>query len=250
MRILPGVLKELSKHVPTILFQAVEWNALAQELPKLSRRIIQKEGYQELFKDTQAKLLPFNIELSNEAVSSQTLKGNEWAGEQILTLYFAQLYSPRGLFLDLRSQYFKSVDRKLIWHPTSFWTSLDEDFRQGLLQVYEGFYLENEDLYYKGLKAIGLIQPNWKDEDKKALGDLFKNHFGGALHEKQSFDLDHFQESIVKMSEFMLNKKVKIPKDFLYVGVYLVGLYSTLEEVGESLPVRDIYLKAKDLAQK
>ena len=61
MRILPGVLKELLKHVPTVLFEAVEWSVLASELPKLSRRIIQKEGYNELFELQSAFLSHFTI---------------------------------------------------------------------------------------------------------------------------------------------------------------------------------------------
>lgn len=250
MRILPGVLKELSKHVPTVLFQTVEWGDLAHELPKISRRILQKEGYQELYNHYQQLLSPFQIDMTQEKISHRSLSKNKWAAEQILTLYFTQLYSPHGLFLDLRSIHFEANNSSLKWHPSSFWTTLNNEFRLGLLDVYEGFYQEQEELYYRGLTAIGLMQDSWSAQDKKAIADLFRNHFGQALHEEQGFDLDHFQASIIKMSEFMLSKKVKIPKDFLYLGVYLVGLYSSLEESGEKLPVRTIFLRVRDHFQK
>lgn len=249
MRILPGVLKELSRHVPTVLFQTLDWGELAHELPKLSRRILQKEGYQDLLNNYQNKLSALNIKLTQDRIHSSSFKGNKWVGEEILKLYFLQLYQEQGFFLDLRTLHFEIKDNEILWHPTSFWTQLNEQFRSGLIQVYEGFYLEDDELYYQGLTAIGLIQNGWPEEDRKELGDLFKSHFGSALHQEQKFNLDHFQESIVKMSEFMLNKKVKIPKDFLYVGVYLVGMYSALEEVDEALPVRDIFLEIRKLAK-
>lgn len=246
MRILPGVLKELAKHVPTVLFQTVEWNELAHELPKISRRIIQKEGYSELLAKQKEMLAPLGIFVSEEAVNG-TLNMNKEAGIKWLTLYFAQIFSEDGFFLDIRSHHFKSDGDNLIWHPSPLWTRFDETFRQGVLKVYEGFYTDNNDLYFEGLKMIGLIQPDWSSEDKNKLAELFRSQFGSALTEEMNFDLDHFKTSIIKLSDFMLKKKVKIPKDFLYLGIYLVTLYSSLEETHSKLPVRDIYLKVRDL---
>ena len=246
MRILPGVLKELAKHVPTVLFQTVEWNEFAHELPKISRRIIQKEGYSELVNRQKELLAPFQIEVSDELLTG-SLKMNKEAGEKWLTLYFAQLYSPYGLFLDLRCNHFNSAENLLIWHPSPFWTKFDESFRLGVLKVYEGFYLEKHDLYYEGLEQIGLIQADWNETDRNKLADLFRSQFGSALTEEMEFDLDHFKSSIIKLSDFMLKKKVKIPKDFLYLGIYLVTLYSSLEDTHAKLPVKQIYLKVRNL---
>lgn len=102
MRILPGVLKELLKHVPTVLFEAVEWSVLASELPKLSRRIIQKEGYSELFGKLSSYLAPFQIELVTQMDKQFDPQDKKLAAERILALYFAQLFSPHGLFSTLR----------------------------------------------------------------------------------------------------------------------------------------------------
>jgi hypothetical protein len=245
MRILPGVLKELSKHVPTVLFQTVEWSELASEIPKISRRIISKEGYDDLYLKQKDLLDPYDIVLTNETLTGKPIKADKWTGEKWLTLYFAQLFSTDGIFIDLRSQHFSDERPDLKWHPASFWTKLDESFRQGLLKVYEGFYLENDELYYEGLEEIGLLKPSFSLEDKKKLGDLFKEQFGGASNEEMSFNLEHFKTSIIKMSDFMLKKKVKISKDFLYLGIYLVTLYSSLEETKEKLPVKKIYLDVR-----
>src|SRR4051794_26992519 len=100
MRILPGVLKELSKHVPSVLFQTVEWSELASELPKISRRIISKDGYDELFLRQKELLNPYHIVLTNETLTNRSTNADKWAGEKWLTLYFAQIFSPYGIFLD------------------------------------------------------------------------------------------------------------------------------------------------------
>lgn len=246
MRILPGVLKELAKHVPTVLFQAVEWNELAQELPKISRRMIQKEGYAELFDYQAQRLKSENIECTTAPLHHKNAEGDKLFGEKLLTIYFSQIFSNAGLFLDLRAHHFEQKDNTLHWHPTAFWTQLTEDFRLGLIKVYDGFYLGNESLYFEGLKDIGLIGKDWSKEDQLALGTLFKEQFGDAQTSEVKFTLDHLNQSIVKMSDFMLKKKMKIPKDFLYLGIYLVGLYSSLEETGVSYPIKDIYLNVKN----
>ncbi len=246
MRILPAVLKELSKHVPAVLFKTVEWSELRSEIPKISQRMLKKEGYESLLNKHQQELKVFNVELTRETLSKTSIKKNSWAGEQILTLYFAQIFSPHGLFLDLRSHHFNTDLNRFKWHPSSLWTIFDESFRQGLLDVYEGFYLCRDELYYSGLEKIGLLTKNCSIEDKKILGDLFKAQFGNALHEKMAFDLEHFKSSIIKMSDFMLSRKIKISKDFLYLGIYLVTMYSSLEEIDKELPVKEIYLKVKE----
>jgi len=243
MRILPAVLKELSKHVPTVLFQTVEWSELASELPKITRRMIQKEGFQKLF-DRQTQLLaPYNIMLTNSTHPDSVTKLSKEDGHKILTLFFVQLFSPHGLFLDLRSFHFSSSNGLLEWHPSGFWNRFDEAFRLGLLEVYEGFYLNKEDLYFNGLEKIGLLKSDWPLKDKETLAALFRVQFG---NNDMTFDLEQFKDSIIKMSDFMLMKKVKISKDFLYLGIYLVTLYSSLEETCECYSVKTTYLNVKN----
>jgi predicted unusual protein kinase regulating ubiquinone biosynthesis (AarF/ABC1/UbiB family) len=245
MRILPGVLKELSKHVPTVLFQTVEWSELASELPKISRRIIQKEGYEELFHTQKELLHPYCIDLTDTQIVQTKKPSDRAAGEKILTLYFTQLFSPHGLFIDIRSTNFSEEGTHLKWHPTGLWTQFDDKFRQGLLDVYEGFYLQNDELYLSGLSEIGLLKESFTAEERKELGDIFRDQFGKAIEEDQKFELEHFKDSIIRMSNFMLSKKVKISKDFLYLGIYLVTMYSTLEEINAALPVKQIYLDVR-----
>lgn len=247
MRILPGVLKELLKHVPTVLFEAVDWNVLAHEIPKLSRRLIQKEGYQELFDRHQNYLAPFQINLVENVDKNYNITYDTLGAERILTLYFAQLFSPHGLFLDLRTNHFDVKGQTLNWQPNGLWTQFGAIFSEGLSEIYDGFYLENDALFESGLIKLGLASTDWPDSDRKELAALFKGHFGSSVNQEMVFELEGFQASLVKITHFLLEKKVRMSTDFLYLGIYLVTLYSALEKSRVRLNVKKIYL---DVRQK
>jgi predicted unusual protein kinase regulating ubiquinone biosynthesis (AarF/ABC1/UbiB family) len=245
MRILPGVLKELLKHVPTVLFEAVEWSVLASELPKLSRRIIQKEGYIELFDLQGAFLTPFKVNLVNQVAKNFDLQDQKQAGEKILTLYFAQLFSPHGLFLDLSPSHFDFNNGELNFRPSGVWTKFSPEFSDGLKDIYDGFYFENEKTLHQGLLKSGLTSEKWPEADRQKLADLFKSHFGASLTAEMSFDLVSFKESFLKVADFMLEKKVNISTDFLYLGVALVTMYSSLEKTHSQINVKEVYVNVK-----
>jgi hypothetical protein len=246
MRFLPGILKELTRHVPTVLFNSVDWSELASELPQISKRMLQKEGYEKLWNHQKNLLSSLPIILSLEKIKSPKVTHKKIAGDLVLTLYFSQLFSDEGLFLDLRSHHFHQEGEELLWHPSLLWTKFDNHFRQGLLKVYEGFYLEEDEIYLEGLEELGLIKKSFTLSEKKELGDLFRGHFGSALDKEMSFKLSHLQASMIKMSDFFLTKKVQVSKDFLYLGIYLVTLYSTLHEWREEHMVKKIYLDVRE----
>lgn len=249
MRILPGVLKELMKHVPTVLFEVVEWKNLALELPKLSRRIIQKEGFVELFDLQGAFLAPLGIQLVPELPESSEPMNSQVYAEKILGLYFAQLFSPHGLFLDLGPSHFHFQDGQLIFKPSGVWTKFHADFSLGLKEIYDGFYFEDEALFHQGLLKSGLTSSTWPESDRLQLASLFKSHFGASLTSEMSFDLEVFKESFLKVADFMLAKKVQISTDFLYLGIALVTLYSSLEKTKAKVNVKKAYLEVRQQLQ-
>jgi predicted unusual protein kinase regulating ubiquinone biosynthesis (AarF/ABC1/UbiB family) len=246
MRILPGVLKELLKHVPTVLFEAVEWKLLASELPKLSRRIIQKEGFIELFDLQSAFLSPFKVKLVGQVDKQFNLLDQKQAAEKILTLYFAQIFSPHGLFLDLSPAHFEQKNDELNFLPSGVWTKFSPDFSEGLKYIYDGFYFEDENILHQGLIKSGLTSPKWPEADRQKLAELFKSNFGASITGEMSFDLESFKESFLKIADFMLIKKVHISTDFLYLGIALVTMYSSLEKTRAKVNVKEVYTNVKN----
>jgi hypothetical protein len=249
LKMLPGFLKELTYHVPTILFEVVDWGELAQEIPRLGQRILQKDGQHQLLKEHQKIFSSFaplkHLSMIEGPHPKKRPILDQAAGENLLLIYFAQLHFSHGLFLDMRSMHFLSSSSNFLWAPGGMWTVFDESFRIGLLKVYDGFYLNQDDLYQEGLIEMGLLRQDFSNEDKYQLANLFKAHFSAADSTSVEFKLEHLKNSMIKMSEFMLNKKINISKDFLYLGIYLVTLYSSLEETQGSFAVKDLYLKAR-----
>lgn len=163
------------------------------------------------------------------------------AAQKILTLYFAQLFSSNGVFLDLRPQHLQIEQGQLQWHPTGLWTEFRPDFKIGLMKIYDGFYESQQDLFHQGLKEIGLASDNWPAADVGHLGQLFREHFGSSIDQPVKFELQKFQQSLVKITDFLLEKKAHISTDFLYLGIYLVTMYDALERTGVAVDVKKIY---------
>lgn len=245
LRILPGILKEFVKHVPTVLFEVVDWSELTSELPKLSKRVMKKEGYEELLTAQKPLFAPQNIFLQTQALESNYVAHEKWVAEKLISIYFSQIFSDNGVFLDLRLSNFSSEENTLKWNPTGLWIKFDKDFQRGMQEIYDGFYLEDDNIFKQGLLRTGLLSESWSISDQNELTSLFKTHFGASVHDEITFNIENFKHSISKISEFMLKRKVKITKDFLYLGIYLVGLYSSLETIPYPINVHDLYLKMK-----
>lgn len=246
LKILPGVLKELIKHVPTAIFDVVEWSAIANEIPKLTGRLLKKQGYEEIFELQKLFLQTFNINLIHELKNHNNLDKTSFIAEQILSLYFSQLLSPHGVFLDLRASHFSFENLVLNFKPSGLWVKFNERFSEGLIQIYDGFYMDDDQLFHAGLLKSGLTSLKWEESDRDKLAALFKAHFGDSVATEMSFELEAFKSSFIKIADFLLEKKVKISVDFLYLGIALVTLYSSLEATHSKVNVKKIYLATRN----
>ncbi len=236
------MMKELVKHVPTLMFELIDWSELGKEIPKLTSRLVLKEGFEGFYQNQSQFLSKYGIRLSNQPFSnSKVAIPSSKLGEEILKLYFAQLFSPHGVFLDLRTHHFESVDSGLVFHPNSLWVLFDSQFRSGLIRMYQGFYLQDDALLELGLIETGLLKPYWPAETKNELKNLLKSHFGNSFEEGMIFSLDHFKSSFIKIAHFLITNKVKISPHFMFLGIDLVSLYIGLETIRAPLPVSKIF---------
>jgi hypothetical protein len=242
LNFLPDVIKDLLKHVPTLMIDLVDWKDLAREVPKITARVIKREGYSDLF----AKQNPFLAHAGIDTVIATTSQqinavSSKSIGEFILKTYFSQLYSPHGIFLDLRLHHFYQSAQGFSFKPGPLWVTFDEKFRKGLIRMYEGFYFSNDAELEVGLMETGLLKPEWPVETKAELKAILKSHFANSLEEGMKFELDHFQASFIKIAGFLAQNKVKIPQDFMYLGIYLISMYLALQNVSDALPVTQIF---------
>lgn len=156
-------------------------------------------------------------------------------GEKILKLYFYQIMESEVLFLDFRKKHFTKIVTEnevlMHWHPGYLWASFDKSFRDGLRNVYLGYYGNDNILFRKGLVACKLIHENWPDNQKKEVENVFQKHFSNGKNGKVFFNIKQFQDSFGEIFKILLENKITLDKNFLYLGIMLITLYMTLSEI-------------------
>jgi hypothetical protein len=238
---LPSAFKDLLKHVPTILFDVVSWNALMKDAALLSKRLLTGEGADNARQGIAARLPAGVSFVSSAPTVPSTPQARHMLGEKILAVYFRQLQHPGPMFLDLRLNAFGVAANQVAWNPSSLWGEFSAGFIEGLSDLYGGFYGQDDARFQRGLQATGLIQATWSTEDRDRMATLFRAHFGQSLDAPMTFRLETFQKSFQAVFSFLMEKKVHLTTDFLLLGVMLVTLYLSLEELGGEYSVAAIY---------
>ena len=155
-------------------------------------------------------------------------------GEEILALYFHQLFVGGSTVLDLRRSCFRANGR-LSWDPAPLCITWDEGFLVGLRDIYSGFYDRDDSRYKIGLEALGVGSAD----------DLFFEHFGtsreGGL---TSFGLADFRHTMHRIFLRCRDTRAHLHPNFVGLGVYLACLYEHLDAIGGKYDVRAAYLRA------
>ncbi|MBC7429608.1 MAG: hypothetical protein H7336_13405 [Bacteriovorax sp.] len=233
----PPFFKEIFEHLPNSLSDLISWREMLGEVTSLSNRMITKKGVTEA-KSKIIPLLGIDIEIVNELPDELLNVSN---GEQILKLYFLQIMKAQKMFLDLRPKRFANNKGKLSWNPNGLWAELDGNFAEGIRMVYEGYYKNNDVLFSTGLEKSRLIKNDWSDEKKQEVIEVFKTHFSNGRGEKVAFTMEGFQKSFTEIFKTLVKNKIKLDKNFLYLGIMLVTLYASLSEIDESFDVSKIF---------
>lgn len=241
---MPKFIKEVLTHIPTLALKSMDWKGALKELGPLVTKVGSKTLDQDCFESLQeldVKDLILKQKSRENNYESLSEAERIKAGETVLRLYFAQLKNPEGLCLDLRPRHFKFAGNSLVFSPNNIWFSFREEFRVGLMNLYRGFYFDDDELFEQALKTIGLTK-NLSSKEDEELKELFRKHFGPGDQEEVVFDLDHFKESFYELFKFFMDHEVALEKDFMFLGIYLVGLYMNLENLNVPLNVREVFL--------
>ena len=244
-KFLPKFFKEVMTHIPTLALKSMDWTGLAKEIAPMTVRLGRRHLDDSSFESLRA-LEVKGVDLIKETLASNYSELDSGqrreAGETVLRLYFAQLSNSDGLCLDLRPKHFEFEGRTLHFSPNNVWFSFNESFRLALIDLYKGFYHQQEELFDKALARIGLTK-NLEDSESERLKNLFREHFGPGNQEMVKFEMTHFQDSFYELFRFFMDHQVALDKDFMFLGVYLVGLYLNLEALGEPVNVRRAFLE-------
>jgi predicted unusual protein kinase regulating ubiquinone biosynthesis (AarF/ABC1/UbiB family) len=161
------------------------------------------------------------------------------SGDDILRLYFAQWLVSPGIFIDLRLARFGVDDAGLLYTPNGLWIQLRPEFREGMIALYRSFYSSDDEAFDKALRQMGMLRGDLSPAAEQELKALLFQHFG-IDQRSQRFSIDEFKASFDELFAFFVSHDYKLHSDFVFVGFYLITLYLTLEQLGQSHNVRKI----------
>ncbi len=219
----------------------IDWKQILKDAPVLLKRVSARDGVDDLAQSL-TKFWAHRIETGKVNPS----KGESSAlGEAALELYFAQIFNPKGMFLDLRLKNFGfDENQKVVFQPSGFWIQWQEPFRLGLLNIYTGYYEGKDELLTQGLLQVGLVQTDTPIAKVQEVKAMLLSHIGGD-YKQQKFLIADFTASFEKFFQFLLENKIRLGADFLYLGIYLASLYHCLQEVGGAYDVQQAFQTSK-----
>jgi hypothetical protein len=234
-----GQLGKLASFVSPAFFDVMP----AKSLWNRSRKLLSATRDREAFRHAVAersnylqRSLP-SIELVAERKSSAAptaAPGSpEKRGEDVVELYFHQLFHGQTVLLDLRGTSFTPAGERLLWHPASWLADWSPEFISALRDLYRGFYGHDDTRFRSGLSALSLTHSE----------DLFRKHFGGD-QERVTFRTVDFVDTFHQVFQRCKQARVALHPDFLPLGIYLAALYDHLEDLAVAVDVAKAFERA------
>lgn len=230
-RFIPSEYQPLLAYISPAAFKVIDWVSALSQLAKMSKNTMNQDLHDEIFSEN-TPLLPGNVQIHQD-LTTQSSESED--GEDILDIYFSQFFSEKGILLDLRPSTFSKKEGLLLWNPQLLIHTFSNDFRKGMLSLYEGFYSDNEKKLYEGLYAVGLVARS--ETDDEVIRILF-SHFGVANKNCVRFEMAHFRNSFHELFTYLKARKIKLSTDFLFLGIYLVTLYLNLSKWDKEYDVK------------
>lgn len=160
-------------------------------------------------------------------------------GAGVLSLYFHQLQEQGPWFLDLRPRNFAWDDAKrtLSFFPSGLWYQPEEEFRRRVQALYAGFYRDDRAALATGVELYG-----WNSRPLAGFSQrielLLREHFGPGDTRESRFSIAHFRATFERIFREAAESNARLHPELTFLGVGLVGLYLTLEQLQVPLDPR------------
>lgn len=143
-------------------------------------------------------------------------------GEQVLELYFHQIFHSSTAILDLRYARFWKTDDGVAWAPRPYFLEWAPEFQNRLRDVYLSFYSGDEDKFDRAISELGLT----------GMAGIFRDQFGGQDPTSASFRIEDFRDSFKTILSKSEELDTELHPNFIALGIYLACMYEHLEELG------------------
>ncbi|MGB5191871.1 MAG: hypothetical protein WBN70_02740 [Polyangiales bacterium] len=158
-----------------------------------------------------------------------------WLGQLALELYFTQIFRSKVAVVDLWPSRF-GVDEAgdAVWSPRPFYLRWDARFREGLRDVYAGFFLNDRVQFEHGVFELGL----------NGSADVLVQHFGEGNQRSVRFGAAELSKTLLGMSKQRHSNDQPLHPNFIAFGLYLVALHELLESLDMSFDVRAAFMRS------
>lgn len=158
-----------------------------------------------------------------------------WIGQLALEIYFTQLFRSEVAIVDVwPSRFGVNEDGDAVWSPRPFYLRWDPRFREGLRDVYAGFFLGDTERFEHGMFELGL----------GSAGHVLVSHFGDGNQRSVRFGGDHLQSTLAAMSNQRKQLAHKLHPNFAAFGIYLVSLHELLGSLDMPFDVRAAFMRS------
>lgn len=239
--------KDILKLLPQKAFKLLSFRETLKIGTMVTKSMFDKDSYEKNFKSKLNSWKFKDINLTRQLPSNVEKLSTKEDGEKVLKIYFSQFFEKQNaVHIDLRSSSFACSD-SFCWMPSKLHYVFSPSFLEGVCLLYEGFYFEHPDKFQRGLFLLGMITESMTELQKTRIIELFKAHFGEGQTGTIRFSLENLHRSFNEIFSFFLKEDVPLNPEFAVLGVNLVTLYLTLQELPHELNVseafREVFLK-------
>jgi len=168
-------------------------------------------------------------------IESLSRSQRRWLGQLALELYFTQIYRSEVTIVDLWPSRF-GVDEAgdAVWSPRPFYLRWDPRFRDGLRDVYAGFFLDDRVRFEHGVFQLGL----------GGSADVLVKHFGEGNQRSVRFGVAALRQTLGAMSKQRGPGDRPLHPNFIAFGLYLTALHELLELLDMNFDVRAAFMRS------
>ena len=229
--------KEILKLLPQKAFKLLSIKDTVKVGAAVTKSIVDKQSYEQSYSHRAEDWKFDDIFLAKKHPHLKSLVFTKEDGEKILKIYFSQFFENNlPVHIDLRASSFCS-NGSLFWNPSKVHYLFSKEFLGGVCSLYEGFYFDDSEKFEKGLIDLGMIKESMDVKQRHEIKELFYKHFGEGKDAEVKFSLQKLQESFNVIFSHFLKEDIPLNPEFAVLGVCLVTLYLTLQDIPDSLNV-------------
>ena len=206
------------------LFRILPAGKIASQASTLAKNWMSDRRFRKTKARCQETLDASDLPITIEKRVDKKKAGTEDAltGEQVLELYFHQIFHSSTAILDLRYARFWKTEDGVAWAPRPYFLEWAPDFQEKLRRVYLSFYSSDEEAFDQAISDLGLT----------GMASIFLDQFGGQDPTSVSFRLEDFRDSFKTILSKSEELDTELHPNFIALGIYLACMYEHLEELG------------------